>query len=76
MGEGGKLAFISDVKDGPTIGGYANPIDCILWRVVPMPGYPNSAANGSHYFGNNVIHGRGHWRFNERYEYIQILQGR
>lgn len=75
MGEGGKLAFMCDVKDGPTIGGYANPCNCVLWRYVPIPGCNIAAVNGGNYFGN-LVHGRGHWRFNERFEWIQILQGR
>lgn len=36
---------------------------------------PQPAANGPAYFGN-IMHGKGHWQFNERYEWIQILTRR
>ena len=50
IGREGRLHWLRDAREA-LISCYANPCGSLLFTRVPLPGWPNQAANEPHYFG-------------------------
>lgn len=75
IGIAGRLKF-ERALTGMLLRVYADPQIGILHHCPEQIGKLPEPANGAHFYGNTnaIVRGKGHWGFNERYEWVQDLQ--